>query len=87
MFSIGKNKILVEVPEEHNETTKSGIILPTEEKKQDIIGKVVAIGDGVKDIDEGDTILVFNVHPPQIMSYDSKRYLFVDWEQGFYIKL
>lgn len=87
-MKVGKNKILVVVPDEPKETTKSGIVLPDQaEKKRDIKGVVVAIGEGVKGIEPRDEILIFNVYPQQILRHDGFNYCFVEYESSFYIGL
>jgi chaperonin GroES len=70
------NRVLIE-PISQEEKTKSGIVIPDtvdEEKPKPEQGKVVAIGEKVKEIKKGDTVL-FDKYGPSEIKIKNKEYL------------
>lgn len=70
------NDIIVILPKEKENVTKSGLILQTKKKEYTEEGVVVSVGEGVKDVDEGDTIVYKNVHPIEY-NLEGKTYLII----------
>jgi chaperonin GroES len=71
------DRVLLE-PQEVEEKTASGIIIPDTAKEKPQQGKVVAVGPGTKDeemqVKEGDTVLYGKYSGTEI-SHDGKEYL------------
>jgi len=59
-----------------NPTTKSGIILTTDEKEEENIGQVIAVSDDVKNIKVNDKVIFENYQTREI-KLDDKKYLMI----------
>ena len=70
------DRVLVERVEETN-TTASGIIIPDNAKEKPSEGKVLAIGNDVEDVKEGD-IVVFGKYSGTDLVLDGNEYLVLD---------
>lgn len=81
-MKVSKNKILAEVLEEPQ---KSAIIV-SENKRAYVKARVLSVGEDVKSLETGDTIVVFNVYEAQILEYEGKKLIFVKDEEGYYFK-
>ncbi|HHX93993.1 MAG TPA: co-chaperone GroES [Tenericutes bacterium] len=57
-------------------TTKSGIIVNTEEEPEDNIGLVVAVSDSVKNIKVNDKVIFESYHTKKV-KHDGKEYLMI----------
>ena len=72
-----KDRVLIE-PQEAEEKTSSGIIIPDSAKEKPQKGKVVAVGNGKKDepitVKEGD-IVIYGKYSGTEISLDGKDYL------------
>ncbi len=72
-----KDRVLIE-PQEVEEKTSSGIIIPDSAKEKPQKGKVVAVGDGKKDepmtVKEGD-IVIYGKYAGTEITVDGKDYL------------
>jgi chaperonin GroES len=72
-----KDRVLIE-PQEVEEKTSSGIIIPDSAKEKPQKGKVVAVGDGKKDepmtVKEGDMV-VYGKYSGTEITIDGKDYL------------
>ena len=70
------DRVLIERVEETN-TTASGIIIPDNAKEKPSEGKVLAIGNDVEDVKEGD-IVVFGKYSGTDLVLDGKEYLVLE---------
>ncbi len=70
------DRLLVERVEEEN-TTASGIIIPDNAKEKPSRGKVLAVGNDVEEIKEGDTV-VFGKYAGNELVLDDKEYLVLE---------
>lgn len=70
---------VVAVREEAQETTASGLYLPTAAKEKPVLAKVVAVGPDVKSLKEGDRI-VYKEYSTTELKIDSTEYLIVKEE-------
>ena len=67
---------VVAVREEAQETTASGLYLPTAAKEKPVLAKVVAAGPDVKSLKEGDRI-VYKEYSTTELKIDNTEYLIV----------
>ena len=72
---LGK-RVLIERLEEAT-TTASGIIIPDNAKEKPLNGKVIAVGDKVKVVGVGDTV-VFGKYAGSELALDGKEYLIME---------
>jgi chaperonin GroES len=80
-------KILVK-PQEAEEKTASGIIIPDSAKEKPQQGKVILVGDGKKDepmvVNVGDTVL-YGKYSGTELSIDNEDYLLMSQQDVLYI--
>ncbi|WP_022670629.1 co-chaperone GroES [Hippea alviniae] len=67
------DRLIVE-PEELEQKTESGIIIPDTAKEKPQQGKVIAVGDDVESIKEGDRV-VFEKYAGNEIKLDDKKYV------------
>ena len=73
------NRVLVERLEEAT-TTASGIIIPDNAKEKPSQGKIIAIGDEVEEITEGD-VVVFGKYSGNEIALDGTDYLIIEADE------
>ena len=74
-LAVRGSRVLIR-PEDQRETTRPSGLIAVAPHHPDVIGTVLAIGDGVQDVREGDVVL-FTPESGQIMDYGRTRYLVV----------
>ena len=73
------NRVLVERLEEAT-TTASGIIIPDNAKEKPSQGKIIALGDEVEEITEGD-VVVFGKYSGNEIALDGTDYLIIEADE------
>jgi chaperonin GroES len=74
---INKNVLVEKVLQESK--TKSGIIVNTDEKEEENIGKVIAVSDDVYNIKVNNKVIFEDYHARKI-SYEGKEYFMISQE-------
>lgn len=77
------NNLLLDINEDKAEQkTSSGIIIPESAKKKPTYLKVLGVGPEVKEVSEGDLILVDKFSGQEI-EFEENKYLFIPEEKAF----
>ena len=67
-------------PEDQRETTRPSGLIAVTAHSPDVIGTVIAIGDGVQDVREDDVVL-FTPESGQTMEFNGTKYLVVQEDE------